>query len=55
MTSEGVIYGEPGMLLDYLGGEWPLEEVSVEIYQRKLMNMLEHFASYVTAWDDTPM
>jgi len=26
----------------------------VESYQRKLMNMLEHFASYVTAWDDIP-
>ena len=54
LPSKGIISGEPGMLLDYSGGEWPLEEVSAESYQRKLMNMLEHFTSYVTAWDDIP-
>ena len=53
----GVIYAEPGMLLDYSGGRWPpneWENKTDEEFEVLLGNFLldEHWDWQVNAWED---
>lgn len=55
VVPNGVIYAEPGMLLDYSGGEWPpqlWEEEATDKQEELLKEMLLSDTWAVTPWND---
>jgi len=55
IVSEGVIYPYPGMLINYSGGQWPLDEWEYkdnEEYEGLLLDFLLDEEWAITAWED---
>ena len=54
IVPDGVVYAEPGMLLNYSGGLWPPDEWSGDPpleYERKLDALLLNSRWSVTVWE----
>ena len=52
LTVEGIIYNQPGMLINYSGGEWPLGDETEPNYQAQLQQMLQDSTHLTRNWDD---
>ena len=55
VVPDGVIYAEPGMLLDYSGGKWPPDEwgdISQTDYTKRLRDFLLDSRWTVVAWGE---
>ncbi len=55
ILSEGVIFGEPGMLINYSGGHVPFDEWdgdTEEDFNKKLEKFCLGLEDYITPWDE---
>jgi len=52
LTAKGIIYNEPGMLLDYSDGHWPITGKNNKDRKAQFEEMLEYFDQDITGWED---